>query len=55
MSAKHLYERLYCARGQAENHIKSNGGARERASSIIPNAACVPSSQLLLQGVATTI
>jgi hypothetical protein len=21
--AKHLYERLYCARGQAENHIKS--------------------------------
>jgi hypothetical protein len=21
--AKHLYERLYCARGQAENHIKA--------------------------------
>jgi hypothetical protein len=32
--AKHLYERLYCARGQAENHIKSwkNHLAADRTS-----------------------
>ena len=32
--AKHLYERLYCARGQAENHIKAwkNHLAADRTS-----------------------
>jgi hypothetical protein len=34
--AKHVYERLYCARGQAENHVK----ARRTTSSPIAHLPC---------------
>jgi len=37
--AKHLYERLYCARGQAENHIKLKTQLKIHLPSTAPDQA----------------
>jgi hypothetical protein len=40
--AKHLYERLYCARGQAENHIKGVEKLPRRRPHFLPRGRGQP-------------